>query len=712
MASKLIFSKSWEQLAKQFANWNQGSNDNPIYYSIAFTDDGYLATHGKRFKLTNADGGDGAGGALSLAGNVLTYTDALGIAHNVTLPLIQAKGEDGNPVAVSTADSVATIKLNTISGLAESATFGASSATSITVPKITVDQYGRITAAQNATAVAVDKITQTAVSGETGKYYLLGRKQDLGDATTLADSVYNKDVYYNGSALVAPALAEGSELLSSKYVKLSDAFDKSGDAYQFTADDSHRGTVYLTDSYISTVTNTAASPKAVDNALTAAKSYANELFATNDAMIFAGTINAAGELVSKNSALSITATNIADVTGKSGWTFKFENAGTISINGVSHNYEAGDMLVCTSDDKKISQGGWTIIQANIDGAVTAADAFAGIGLVVSTGAGRSVSLFNYPGGQTAKILKATSAGLTWADDIDTHRTVKVGTTIVCSADDVQTALNFVAGDGIEIIGTEGAGTVTIKNTSALSSALALSILANSGDSVGTYNPFDTALSLKAGAGLEAVVVEGAVEFKHSNNIAAQTTAKLGAIKYDAQGHITGFSEVTALKNPYALTIGNNTDKITYDGSAAMALDIVGSGDLAITKSVTASGITYTGSLTHKYKAISIKNGTETQATAISGNTASAITLVGGNNVTLSKDGDNNLKIAATNTWRNVSAYTLTGTSSSEVLNTSVGTADLAFGNEFIWSSSANDAAGEIKLVWTEIGADGTITYQA
>lgn len=712
MASKLIFSKSWEQLAKQFSSWNQGANDNPIYYSIAFTDDGYLATHGKRFKLTNADGDDGAGGALSLAGNVLTFTDSLGIGHNVTLPLIQAKGVDGNPVSVSTADSVATIQLDKITGLADSASFGSTTTTSISIPKITVDAYGRITAAQTATAVSVDKITQTAVSGETSKYYLLGRNQQVAEATKLSDSVYNKEVWYNGTALSAPALAEGSTLLQDKYVKLADAFQKSGDAYQFLADDTHHGVVYLSDNYESTVANTAASSTAVRSALTAAKAYSDGLFAANDAMVFAGTIDNAGNLVSKNASLGIQETAIVNVTGKSGWTFKFEGSGTISINGVNHNYEAGDMLVCTSDDKKLSQGGWTIVQANIDGAVTAANAFAGSGLVVSTGAGRSVDLFSYPAGTTAKILKATSAGLSWADDIDTHRQVKVGSTVVCASDDVTTALNFVQGAGIEIVGATD-GTVTIKNTSALSSALSLSILANNGDSVGSYNPYDTALSLKAGAGLEAALVEGNVVFKHSNSITAQTTPKLGSIKFDAQGHITGFTEVTSLKNPNALTIGDSTNKIAYDGSTAMTLDIVGSGDLSITKTATAAGITYNGSLTHKYKAISIKNGVETQATPISGNTVSAITLVGGNNITLSKDGESNIKIAATNTWRNVSAYTLTGNASSEVLSSSsVGTADLAFGSEFVWNADANSASGEIKLVWTEIDESGNISYQA
>ena len=44
------------------------------------------------------------------------------------------------------------------------------------------------------------------------------------------------------------------------------------------------------------------------------------------------------------------------------------------------------------------------------------------------------------------------------------------------------------------------------------------------------------------------------------------------------------------------------------------------------------------------------------------------------------------------------------------MNNSVGTADLDFGNEFLWDASGGSGDGQLRIGWAEIATDGTITY--
>ena len=60
---KLIFADSVANLKAKLPNWNV--NTDPSYYSIAFTEDGYLLTHGKQFALTII--GDNNADAVKLA---------------------------------------------------------------------------------------------------------------------------------------------------------------------------------------------------------------------------------------------------------------------------------------------------------------------------------------------------------------------------------------------------------------------------------------------------------------------------------------------------------------------------------------------------------------------------------------------------------------------------------------------------------------------
>ena len=82
----------------------------------------------------------------------------------------------------------------------------------------------------------------------------------------------------------------------------------------------------------------------------------NNKIAAADAMIFKGTIGTDG---------TITA---LPATHSTGWTYKVITAGTYA----GAKCEVGDMIVCLKDGTTDNDADWTVIQANIDGAVTGA----------------------------------------------------------------------------------------------------------------------------------------------------------------------------------------------------------------------------------------------------------------------------------------------------------------------------------------------------
>lgn len=86
------------------------------------------------------------------------------------------------------------------------------------------------------------------------------------------------------------------------------------------------------------------------------QSVVNDKIAAADAMIYKGTLGTGG---------TITA---LPATHKTGWTYKVITAGTYA----GAKCEIGDMIVCLNDGTTAKDGDWTVIQNNIDGAVTGA----------------------------------------------------------------------------------------------------------------------------------------------------------------------------------------------------------------------------------------------------------------------------------------------------------------------------------------------------
>lgn len=80
----------------------------------------------------------------------------------------------------------------------------------------------------------------------------------------------------------------------------------------------------------------------------------NAMMSAADAMQFKGTIGTSG-----------TVTSVPN-THEAGWTYKVITANTYA----GHACEVGDLLVCIKDGTTSNNNDWTVVQANIDGAVT------------------------------------------------------------------------------------------------------------------------------------------------------------------------------------------------------------------------------------------------------------------------------------------------------------------------------------------------------
>lgn len=98
--------------------------------------------------------------------------------------------------------------------------------------------------------------------------------------------------------------------------------------------------------------------------------------AANDAMLFKGTIGTGG-----------TVTALPN-THNAGWTYKVITAGTYA----GHKCEVGDMIICITDGTAANNAHWTVVQTNIDGAVTGP----------TSAVGDNIAIFN---GTTGKIVK-------------------------------------------------------------------------------------------------------------------------------------------------------------------------------------------------------------------------------------------------------------------------------------------------------------------
>jgi len=105
-------------------------------------------------------------------------------------------------------------------------------------------------------------------------------------------------------------------------------------------------------------TGTPTAPTATDgtnNTQIATTQFVHNAFKANDAMVFKGTIGSSGATVT-----SLPATHYK------GWTYKVITAGTYA----GQTCEIGDMIICVTDGTSATDSHWTVVQSNVDGAVT------------------------------------------------------------------------------------------------------------------------------------------------------------------------------------------------------------------------------------------------------------------------------------------------------------------------------------------------------
>ena len=248
-----------------------------------------------------------------------------------------------------------------------------------TIDSFGVDTTGNITASG---LVISDGDGGTAFSvGETihiGDGYSIVSNDELtidadvhvtGDLTV--DGVINAAI--SGNAETATKLATAGKIVLAGDASGTVSFDGSDTVLEVTVlDDSHNHTIANIDNLETTLNAKAniASPTFTGKpqAPTAATSTNSKQIATtafvhsviaekiaaSDAMIFKGTIGDGG-----------TVTALPDE-HSTGWTYKVITAGTYA--GVKCN--VGDMIVCLIDGTAPADSDWTVIEGNIDGAVT------------------------------------------------------------------------------------------------------------------------------------------------------------------------------------------------------------------------------------------------------------------------------------------------------------------------------------------------------
>ena len=235
-------------------------------------------------------------------------------------------------------------------------------------------------------------------------------------------------------------------------------------------------------------------------------------------------------------------------------------------------------------------------------------------------------------------------------DTDTWRNITVNSNAFLGTGVDTGALNFKAGSGIELIVTT-AGTIEIKNTSLLSSAKTLTLsykatanTENASD-IFTYNPSSANQSLEFDAGDN-------VTLSYDNNILTIESSYVDTL--------------------YKLIVSNN---INAAGNYTAAADADGVADPYLILRSTGTDSTYVRFVASGAAQVTAKNGV--------------------------------IDIFALNTWRNVTAYKYNSTNQSqtsgEILSSSISTADLDFGEDFLWDATTSDnTSGQLHIGWAEV----------
>lgn len=280
------------------------------------------------------------------------------------------------------------------------------------------------------TSEVADIVISTETNGK--KTMTISYVNDKGVVVTmLSDNAASKlaEFYNANNTLIATGTLNG-------FVKLSDSTNSTSAASE----------------------GIAATPKAVKDALDAAKAYADDvvsggLAGLTGAMVLMGTVSNQSDLAALKNV-------------KKGYTYIVSGVpvgDTASIGG--HNVENGDKLIAAKDSPSATTAGdWYVTQANVEGAVTATNVL-GDGYVVIGDGKRGVKTLDSKG-KGGKVLKVNSSTETpeWADDTDTTYTLSSSNATVTLTPSSGSA------QSIEVNNVKNAGTASKLGTSTKGSA--------------------------------------------------------------------------------------------------------------------------------------------------------------------------------------------------------------------------------------------------
>ena len=466
--------------------------------------------------------------------------------------------------------------------------------------KIATDKFGHVTS-----TAAVTKTDITA----------------LGIPATDTNTEYTFQGASNGFK-VTPSNGETQTVIVSPSIKnnvtKTDATTTAGYIPKFN------NTTGVIENGYSVQTTLASSSTAIPTAAAVVAAIDNKIAAA-DAMIYKGTLGTDG-----------TVTKVPANGYKVGWTYKVITAGTYA--GIK--CEVGDMLIAINNGPVsgtiVVNADWTVVQANIDGAVTGpASATAG-----------HIAVFD---GATGKVIKdgtytiATSVPSnavftdTKVTSVDNHYKPANGTTLIGTAGSPVTA----GGKVITGITADSSGHITNIITGTIPAAPTLSDLGG----VGTINASGTApLTLSASKSSTTVTISGSVA--EMTAATSNTAGAAGIVPAPDAGKQAAF-----LRGDGTWAVPTNTNTTyTFANGTTGNFTVTPSGGTAQTVSVGKPATAGTADKVDHALTLTVAGGSTegTSKYTFDGSAGKALNIVAGSNVKLTPAAGQ-LTIAATDT---------------------------------------------------------------